>query len=174
MSKFNNELDNLSEKQLSLIGLKGSMTIANINITRKTIDILIDRHTQSPQSTLGTLSIPKFDFNAYTLERAGPDETARGLKKRVPIGTYQVKWHDTTLNQQFPYSFNLYNAAVPADRYILIHIGNEPEDSDGCILLGSAQSANFVSTSAKTIYAFYDLFKGVDITKVRVIITESY
>ena len=144
------------------------------NITRKTIDILIDRHTQSSESTLGTLSIPKFNFNAYTLERAGPDTTARGQRKRIPIGTYQVKWHATTLNQQFPSSFNLYNAEVPADRYILIHIGNYPRNSDGCILLGSGQSDNFVSASAKTIYAFYDLFKNVDITKVRVIITESY
>lgn len=81
MGKFGNELDNLSDYQLSLIGLKAPMTVANINITRKTIDILIDRHTQSSESTLGTISIPEFNFDAYTLERSGPDTTARGQKK---------------------------------------------------------------------------------------------
>lgn len=100
MSKTDNKFDNLSDKELTIIKAVPLMVaLSNVNITRKTIDILIDRHTQSSESTLGTISIPKFNFDAYTLERAGPDTTTRGQKKKFPIGTYQVRWHATALNQ---------------------------------------------------------------------------
>ena len=47
---------------------------------------------------------------------------------------------------------------MPGFRYVYIHIGNEPRDTDGCILVASSlnrKSPDFISTSRG---AFKDLY----------------
>ena len=144
------------------------------SVESSTVDIIINRTSQNSQSTLGTFSIPSHNFNGFILERPGPDTTTRNMRKRVPIGVYKVKWHKTTLNRSLGKAFVLFNDDVPADRYILIHIGNYPKDTDGCILLGSSKGKDFVGNSTSTIFAFYKLFENSDLTKIRVKITENY
>ncbi len=85
-----------------------------------------------------------------------------------------MKWHETKLNRSLGKAFVLFNDDVPADRYILIHIGNYPKDTDGCILLGSSKGKDFVGNSTNTVFAFYKLFENSNLTKIRVKITESY
>ncbi|WP_201512415.1 DUF5675 family protein [Psychrobacter alimentarius] len=144
------------------------------SVESSTVDIIINRTSQNSQSTVGTFSIPSHNFNGFVLERPGPDTTTRNMRKRVPIGVYKVKWHKTTLNRSLGKAFVLFNDNVPADRYILIHIGNYPKDTDGCILLGSSKGKDFVGNSTSTTFAFYKLFENSDLTKIRVKITENY
>ncbi|HCT74021.1 MULTISPECIES: DUF5675 family protein [Psychrobacter] len=144
------------------------------SLESSTVDIIINRTSDGSQSTLGTLSVPSHKFDGFVLERPGPDTTTRNMRKRVPIGVYKVKWHKTTLNRSLGKAFVLFNNDVPADRYILIHIGNYPDNTDGCILLGSSKGKDFVGNSTNTIFAFYKLFENADLTKIRVKITESY
>lgn len=139
-----------------------------------TVEIIINRTSQNSQSTVGTLSIPNYNFDGFVLERPGPDTTTRNMRKRVPTGVYKVKWHETKLNRSLGKAFVLFNDDVPADRYILIHIGNYPKDTDGCILLGSSKGKDFVGNSTNTVFAFYKLFENSNLTKIRVKITESY
>lgn len=144
------------------------------SVESSTVDIIINRTSDGSQSTLGTLSVPSHNFDSFVLERPGPDTTTRNMRKRVPIGVYKVKWHKTTLNRSLGKAFVLFNEDVPADRYILIHIGNYPRNTDGCILLGSSKGKDFVGNSTNTIFAFYKLFENSDLTKIRIRITESY
>ena len=51
---------------------------------------------------------------------------------------------------------------------------NIPDNSEGCLLFGSTKGNNSVGNSTSTIYEFYGLFKNVDVTKIRVNITENY
>ena len=139
-----------------------------------TVEIIINRTSQNSQSTVGTLSIPNYNFDGFVLERPGPDTTTRNMRKRVPTGVYKVKWHETKLNRSLGKAFVLFNDDVPADRYILIHIGNYPKDTDGCILLGSSKGKDFVGNSTNTVFAFYKLFENSNLTKIRDKITESY
>jgi hypothetical protein len=45
----------------------------------------------------------------------------------------------------------LYNDKVSKDRGILIHIGNYPRNSSGCLLIGSSKSTDFVGNSGNTL-----------------------
>ena len=58
------------------------------------------------------------------------------------FGTYQVIWHETEKNKKLGTSFNLFNDKVPSKRLILIHIGNIPDHSEGCLLFGSTKGNN--------------------------------
>lgn len=52
-------------------------------------------------------------------------------KSCIPVGTYQVVWHNSP---DHPDTWELMN--VPDRTGILIHNGNDENDSEGCILVG--------------------------------------
>lgn len=124
--------------------------------------------------TMGELRIDKFNFSCYCLERPGPDTTTPNLRKRIPIGIYNVKKHITRLNGKLGWVFVLFNENVPASRYILIHIGNFPKNTDGCILLGTSKGNNSVHNSTSAIKQFYGLFENIAFDKIKVQIEDDY
>lgn len=101
------------------------------------VTIYIERFKEINDGTLGELFVEidgSPSYHGYTLEPAGPDTTERGKDKRIPRGLYQVDWHSSPrFKKQLP---RLFNKDVPANRYILIHAGNYPDHTEGCILVG--------------------------------------
>lgn len=91
--------------------------------------------TRFKENKIGTWGVLEFgDFKCYTFEPVGADEVRSGLDKRVPAGLYQMRWHDSPrFKRRLPHIFS---KLVPQSRYILIHSGNLPEHTEGCILLG--------------------------------------
>lgn len=103
-----------------------------------TKQVIVTRFKNINDGTLGTLSVIDEDgiemFFCYTLEPRGESTTERNQDRRIPSGSYGIIWHDSPkFGRELPH---LYNKEVPKDRYILIHSGNYPKDTEGCILVG--------------------------------------
>ena len=69
---------------------------------------------------------------------------------------YEVKKRHTE-ESKYKYQ-HLHILDVENRELVLIHIGNYPKNSKGCILLGNTRAANFVGDSRKAFYKLmYDL-----------------
>lgn len=71
---------------------------------------------------------------AYTLERSGPDCITPNLELRILEGRYNAMWH-TSKQKHKNNVLKLYNDYLSQDRKILIHSGQYPQNSKGCLLL---------------------------------------
>ncbi len=116
-------------------------------------NLLLIRDTFTDKSTLGKLYFDG-EFYGHTLELSWKDN-----KKRVsciPKGVYEVKKRHT---EESKYKYEHLHILDVEDReLILMHIGNYPKNSKGCILLGNTRALNFVGESRKAFYKLmYDL-----------------
>src|ERR1051326_695627 len=94
-------------------------------------------HQTTMQGTPGTYIVSggKTNLSGYTLERADNGNQKEG---RIPAGTYDGDVHQSpSLNRDVVGVLN-----VPNRSDILIHQGNEPENSTGCILVAGARDTN--------------------------------
>ena len=131
--------------------------------------IKINRFKNIYDGTIGKLTITddgKRLFECFTLEPAGPDTTERGKDRRIPAGCYKMEWHNSSRQKRMcPL---LYNELVPKDRYILIHTGNIPQETSGCILVGDGHNAAGVTNSVRTYNSFFKICTGKHIEFVEI------
>jgi len=106
-----------------------SRFIDSVEITDKSI-FDIYRDTQTQNSTTGIFTFGNVE--GFTLERPGPDTTTSGVGLRIPSGEYNVSIHN---GSKYKNVLKLYNNQVAKSRAILIHNGNYPSHTDGCILV---------------------------------------
>lgn len=121
--------------------------------------LIVERIKEIHDGTIGRFRLVSQDrrvlLDGFTLEPVGPDTVERGRDKRIPAGVYQATWHESDKFQRLlPL---LYSEKVPKDRRILIHSGNAPKDTQGCILLGNNADEYGVSDSKKALEAFLKL-----------------
>jgi hypothetical protein len=136
------------------------------------------RHTKTDNSTIGNLSIDDKFFSAVL------EDTDRGLtsdmdiaqikaikvpkQTAIPTGEYTVslKYKSPKFSLKTQYSFTngymprLMN--VPGYEGVLIHVGNSPEDTDGCLLLGDSSKPDYVVNSTATFKKFYNLLQAAE------------
>jgi len=100
--------------------------------------ITVQRETFSDASTCGTLSLDGA-FECYTLE-----PPVRDFKPCcIPAGNYPV-----VLQESAKFGFIVPCVQnVPGFTAIEIHIGNKPDDTEGCCLVGQSQSQDWVGSS---------------------------
>lgn len=99
------------------------------------------RYTRTDESILGSLYL-NGAFICYTLENAA---------KAIPCGMYAVQNSKSPkFKRELPL---LYNAQVPANRGIRIHVGNTVASSSGCVLVGMGRNGDRMteSTPAETM-----------------------
>jgi len=115
----------------------------------------IDRVYQNNQCTLGILRFD--DLTLCTLEDPSRYQKIPG-KTRIPAGTY-----DLTLRRKSPMADRyrerfgqqhygmIWLQDVPDFQWVYFHIGNDAEDTEGCILVGDAMSPyyNHVTNSVR-------------------------
>ena len=122
------------------------------------VSIDIKRGTVTQSSTIGTLTVNYMDIG-YTLEL--PDRGNQQFISRIPEGVY--------FGELFPSPSLGYLTIrlrdVPGREDILIHVGNYPKDTEGCILPGKSKGKDFVGDSRKAlneILGIIDFAKTVD------------
>ena len=108
------------------------------------MEITINRYARNEDYTLGSLSINGV-FLCYTLEDTYREGEKIKGKTAIPNGTYKIKFRNVgRFNQRYKRRFaSIYKGMlelqnVPNFKYVLIHCGNNPEDTEGCLLLGNA------------------------------------
>lgn len=109
--------------------------------------LTINRKKSTENSTISELYIDSM-FQCYILELPVMSEPLPG-RCAIPAGTYEI------VIQWSPH-FNRYNMRlvnVPGFEGVEIHTGNTPADTEGCLIVGTIQSPDYVgnSTLAYTI-----------------------
>tara|TARA_R110000772_G_scaffold1806_1_gene6099 strand:- start:788 stop:1252 length:465 start_codon:yes stop_codon:yes gene_type:complete len=109
------------------------------------------RFSSDSDSTLGVLfdTTCERKFLCFTLEDEFREVKISG-ETRIPAGTYNVTLRteggfNQRYNDKFGTDFNkgmLWVRDVPGFEYILIHIGNNDNDTEGCLLVGDTQTQN--------------------------------
>lgn len=120
--------------------------------TRRVLTLTVNRLDLTELSTRGVLLVDG-QHTAWTLEPAihSPEHPA------IPAGVYplDIRWNDK-FRRPMPY------IDVPGREGILIHAGNTPEDTEGCLLVGGSydkQTPNLIGESER---AFDQLYKVLE------------
>lgn len=113
--------------------------------------ITVKRFSDNGESTLGLLYI-NGSFVCYTLEDEARTQKVYA-ETRIPEGTYEVKLRtEGGFHQRYKQKFGamhkgmLHITNVPNFEYVLIHIGNDDDDTAGCLLVGDAPNNNAVTS----------------------------
>lgn len=120
------------------------------------MNILVKRIHRTEKSTIGELSIDG-KFQCYTLEDI---EREVKIKSETAIskGTYKVIINKSNrFKRLLPLLLN-----VPNFEGIRIHSGNTNHDTEGCILVGTTRTKDFIGNSR---VAFERLFKKMQLAK---------
>ncbi|KAF2081879.1 DUF5675 family protein [Flavobacterium sharifuzzamanii] len=141
------------------------------NSENEEVFIRLIRRWQTNKSTIGEFTIDNSDIVGFMLEEKGPDTVISGKEQRIPIGTYNLVWHN---GSKFENVLKLYNKDVSIDRAILIHSGNSAEDTKGCLLPGSSRSTDWVSKSKDKLDEINNYINSIGIENAKIIITEEY
>ena len=113
------------------------------------------RFSSDSDSTLGMLFDATYErkFLCFTLEDEFREVKIPG-ETRIPAGEYNVTLRtEGGFNQRYDDKFGeefnkgmLWVRDVPGFEYILIHIGNDDDDSAGCLLVGDSQTQNITKS----------------------------
>lgn len=136
--------------------------------------IFVQRKWQTTLSTISEFSISGTDVRGYFLECPGPDTATPRLKKRIPEGSYRLIWHTSGKFVKHNPTPKLYNADVSVSRDILIHPGNYPRDTKGCLLPGTERLANKVTNSVIMYKRIKEIIEKEGIANFTVMITSCY
>jgi len=118
-------------------------------------EIIYQRTKETTQSTTGMFFITGTDIKGYMIEPAGPSTSIAHLDRRIPAGTYKL-----IKNTGAKKGLRLFNDSVPPSRAILIHVGNYPKDTLGCLLPGTTIGQNFVGGSAVKLNEILSFFES--------------
>ncbi|MEM8939921.1 MAG: DUF5675 family protein, partial [Bacteroidota bacterium] len=151
----------------------------------------------SSSMTLGTFRFG--DITGYICEPYGEETTLSGKDKRIPVGTYSLKWHfsedypknNYTLETDFGKKWDLkfpslkngvvcvYNDKVPKSRGILIHAGQDGGWTKGCILPGKTLNKDLkkrnmkLKESVQILHKILNKIDEVGIENVKLIIQDE-
>ena len=130
------------------------------------MELKVLRYSDNGESTLGLLFVDG-KFECYTLEDEARTQKVWG-ETRIPEGRYEVKFreeggHHAKYMRRFGdfHKGMLHVQNVPNFEYILIHIGNDDDDTAGCLLVGNKANNNqhgvgYIESSTDAYTKLYD------------------
>ena len=111
------------------------------------MELEVIRFSSSNDDTLGILRV-NGAFECFTLEDEKRTVKVMG-ETRIPEGRYQVKLRKTGgFHNRYGKKYGswhkgmLHVTNVPNFQYVLIHIGNDEDDTAGCLLVGQTATSN--------------------------------
>ena len=130
------------------------------------IEMVLERHKSDGNTTMGLLMI-EGKLQMFTLEDEYRTQKVMN-ETRIPAGDYKIKLRNEggmapRYNEQFS-EFNhrgmLHLQNVPGFKYIYMHVGNDDDDTSGCILVGFGADFRAMKIS-KSRDAYADLYSRV-------------
>ena len=123
--------------------------------------IVLNRVRRGPDNVIGTLS---FNGHVYaTLEDPVRRRKIPGVTA-IPSGTYELTLrNEGGMTKRYAKRFpNMHKGMiwlrdVPDFKYVYIHIGNYPKDTDGCILVGMRAKQEMIVGSTDAYRRMYPL-----------------
>ena len=161
-----------------------------------------ENNKNAETSTVGNLSVYNEKgeniFSCFTLENGGESTSESGTDRRILAGVYYLRWTSSSTNSGLAIKYDYWKKAnhlekikdgtqgrniavwVMSDtiknhnkRRILIHIGNSPQDTLGCILCGYINGNNGkIGNSTKAINDLFLLFEKYGIENFKLTIKE--
>ena len=125
--------------------------------------LTVKRIKSDAESTLGELYVDGV-LECYTLEDEYRAQKVAG-ETRIPAGAYKLRLRTEggkheVYKQKFKHQPGFHKGMlelkdVPGFKYILIHIGNSHDDSDGCLLVGQRHTiveGHYYVTQSRAAY----------------------
>ena len=107
----------------------------------------LKRFSSQSDTTLGILFVDG-EFECFTLEDEYRADKVKG-ETRIPAGTYKVEKREVLsgltekYRKKYPwFDFHFMLQDVPNFQYVYIHIGNDDDHTDGCLLVSDAVKSN--------------------------------
>ena len=107
----------------------------------------LKRFSGQSDTTLGLMFVDG-EFECFTLEDEYRAEKIKG-ETRIPAGTYKVEKREVIsgltekYRKKYPwFDFHFMLQDVPDFQYVYIHIGNDDDHTDGCLLVGDSVKSN--------------------------------
>lgn len=137
-------------------------------------------------STLGSVVLEDVNgkelWKGYSLENIGPSTDTPNQDRRIVAREYQLEWTTTTKNSNSKLG-KFRNKALlvtckelPSFRHrrILIHTGNYPQDTEGCILLGKGvdKKQGIILKSVDAINELFAILEKLSIKEVSLKVEE--
>lgn len=114
----------------------------------------LKRKIFTDDSTIGELSIDG-EFICFTLEDKVRETKIQNVTA-IPYGKYEIVINFSNHFQQYMPLL----LSVPGYEGVRIHSGNKSTDTEGCILVGSSKSLNFIGNSRATYKTLFAKLKA--------------
>ena len=139
----------------------------------------LKRFSSQSDTTLGLLFVDG-EFECFTLEDEHREEKIKG-ETRIPEGTYKIEKREVLsgltkkYRSKYPwFDFHFMLHDVPDFQYVYIHIGNDDDHTDGCLLVSDAVKCNRfdennnLSSSGPAFKRLYQKMSEADIINISV------
>lgn len=140
------------------------------------MNIKVSRLVDSGDTSIGIVSIDG-KFQCFSVEDEKRSVKVRA-ETRIPEGKYEVVFRtEGSHHEKYKVKYGvahhgmLHVINVPNFQFILIHIGNTDEDTEGCLLVGDTLNSNFTVSGSTIAYEkFYKIVSEALLKKEKVTI----
>ena len=111
------------------------------------MNLSLQRFSSQKDSTLGIFKV-NGEYECFSLEDEYREVKVAG-ETRIPAGHYEVEFYEIVTpmteryRKKYPwFTYHIHIKGVKNFKNVYIHIGNDDDDTEGCILLGDGVTSN--------------------------------